>query len=268
MEQPIHCKLYTLTGNCTNKQACKFTHQPPTVYVQKKLALRSTGQEFIQEEFEKKVPEPKPVPSTSSNQDQKPKLRAGTNDFRADNNAFQKPTIQEHQQQQDMSQQMFYDPNQHYNNSTTYDEYQQQMQYQYSMMQQMMQGNPMMMMNQFGGGNDMMNMQNMMNQFGMDEYDDDDDDDEDEFVEKCSDCSCCNGFPYICKSSDFCREMDQCYCIMRIETEEKMNEDSNKMVEDSTFREDLKDCSCCKGFVFDCKGHICQDLGACHCIVN
>merc|ERR1739845_51731 len=114
-----------------------------------------------------------------------------------------------------------------------------------------------------GGMNMAYGMQNQngninLAQFGL-AMEDDDDEDENEFEEDCKDCECCHGFPYICKGSDFCREMDQCYCLMQKQTEENINE------ENTTFREDLASCDCCQGYYWRCNGVICQDLGACHC---
>lgn len=34
------------------------------------------------------------------------------------------------------------------------------------------------------------------------------------------------------------------------------------------FEERMKDCSCCKGYVYKCKGAICQSLGKCQCMVH
>jgi hypothetical protein len=98
---------------------------------------------------------------------------------------------------------------------------------------------------------------------GMDGEDSDDEEfDEDQFVDDCKDCDCCDGFPFICKNSDFCRDMDQCFCIMKLQTEETIKE------ENAAYREDLKDCDCCKGYYLKCHGQICEDLGACHCYVH
>jgi hypothetical protein len=126
-----------------------------------------------------------------------------------------------------------------------------------------MGGMDMNMMAGMMGGQGGMDMNMFSGMTGMDGEDSDDEDfDEDQFVDECKDCDCCDGFPFICKNSDFCRDMDQCFCIMKLQTEETIKE------ENAAYREDLKDCDCCKGYYLKCHGQICEDLGACHCYVH
>ena len=63
------------------------------------------------------------------------------------------------------------------------------------------------------------------------------------------------------------------------EVKEKMDMIAKDMVEEEVMEEmgkddsededkwypNYKDCNCCKGFVYKCKGEICADLGQCYC---
>ena len=48
--------------------------------------------------------------------------------------------------------------------------------------------------------------------------------------------------------------------------EEAIQELANDLSEDEDMWIPMyKDCECCKGFVFNCRGEICADLGQCYC---
>jgi len=38
-----------------------------------------------------------------------------------------------------------------------------------------------------------------------------------------------------------------------------------KQDEEQEFCVECKDCKCCKGFIYNCAGVVCKDLGMCHC---
>merc|ERR1712226_798036 len=99
--------------------------------------------------------------------------------------------------------------------------------------QQMYMQNVMMMQQQqmmnyggnYGYGNQNMGFGNQfMDYQGFNEADimqalmDDEEDDDEEFLEECKDCTCCNG-------SDFCRDIDQCFCLLKMSTEQQILED-------------------------------------------
>jgi hypothetical protein len=303
------CKMYRLTGNCFNKNTCKFSHIAPSVASHKKLQLKqskpfqmSAAQEFRPNEAtitETKQAEKKPqavnqfpgmvnqfpgmvnqFPDTANknfqdknhhnntDQSSRPKLKANNTDFNPGNQnqggfgqggmggfpGNMSPEMW--QQQMFMMQQQMQAMNMYGGGS--------QGGMNMGMMQGMMGGGMMgggMGGGMMGGGMDM-GMFNGMGGMEDEESDDEEDFDEDQFVDECKDCDCCDGFPFICKNSDFCREMDQCFCIMKLQTEETIKE------ENAAYREDLKDCDCCKGYYLKCHGKICGDLGACHCFMH
>lgn len=257
---------------------------PPAVIVErKKLTLRKAEPFTLQKPSEPTKPEvdnaqsksPSPekeIQTEKNNTGARPRLRANNTEFsmqenNTTSNNNNPPDIMNifHQMQ---------------NNPEMFEKLDPQTKQQFGMLMQMQMQQQQMMnqfpgqggMNQFpgmggqmGGMDQFMGMGGGMNQFmGMMDDDDEDDDDldEDMFVVECKDCECCNGFPYICKNSDFCREMDQCFCIMKMDTEATIQE------ENAAFRDDLKNCECCHGYYLKCKGDICQDLGACHCVVH
>ena len=45
---------------------------------------------------------------------------------------------------------------------------------------------------------------------------------------------------------------------------DEMGEESDSADEDKWYPK-YKDCECCKGFVYKCKGDACQSLGQCYC---
>jgi len=44
--------------------------------------------------------------------------------------------------------------------------------------------------------------------------------------------------------------------------------DIDNDADDNLFYVSFKDCECCKGYVYNCKGNTCKFLGACYCIVK
>lgn len=50
--------------------------------------------------------------------------------------------------------------------------------------------------------------------------------------------------------------------------DEDIYEDDEELVDKDEFFIQSKDCSCCKGFVYKCKGNPCVFLGACYCKVK
>lgn len=202
--------------------------------------------------------------------------------------------VQQIQQQAMMSQAAMYTPDAFYTAPSSQVNMMNQMN-QMNMMNQMNQINQMNQMNQmnmmgnnmgnnmgmmnngfnnfYGNGNFMnamqqqilmnqqMEMMNQMEMMDMVDGDEDEDSADDRFVEECKDCDCCNGFPYRCRTPGICEEMEQCYCVMQLETE--------KQIEEQTFfAKGSKDCDCCKGYVYNCKAPICEGLGVCQCIVR
>lgn len=279
------CKMYMLTGNCLNKCECPYNHLAPKVSVHKELTslkktepftmeFHPTGSQKKIETTENIITEKKPEPQTvqaspQADQPQQPQsmLNQNAQNLVNNNNQINFANLDANTQQEILK------------------NYQMQQQYQMLLMQQLQN-----QQNQFGGRNQFGNMmqqnmmqQNMMNQFGgmnqfgmnqfggnnmnmqdfmgmMENYEDSDEENDQEFVQECKDCTCCNGFPYMCTASDFCRDMDQCFCIMQMETEGYIKE------QDAAFREDLKDCDCCHGYYLKCNGDICSHLGVCHCV--
>jgi len=239
------CKMYRLTGNCPKMDTCKLTHKAPLVAERKKLGLRAAEPFNPQQSSEVQNNSTSQSPEKKDAKD-RPKLRANNTEFKMTDDAKNESPALDNPMYQMMLQNLRTNPN---FDMEAFNKWPEPMQINYlnGLCMQQMQFTQMMGGNMgMQGGMNMAygmqnNMQDLMAMMGMAEGDDDEEDDN-EFVELCKDCDCCKGFPYICKSSDFCREMDQCYCIMQMETEQNIDE------ENKAFREDLKSCDCCHGY--------------------
>ena len=119
--------------------------------------------------------------------------------------------------------------------------------------QQQMIMQEMMMMNQMEG-----------NQGFSDEedYEDEEYHDPNEIVPECIECQCCNGKPYGCQGDLMCSEMGQCYCLIQLETEKKIEHNQN------FYADNMKDCECCRGYIYNCKNEMCRKLEVCHCVIR
>lgn len=277
------CKMYMLTGNCLDKCKCPYNHLAPKVSVHKKLSGLKKSEPFSmdfhpsgsQKKVEKtetiiteKKPEPQiqAAPPVQQRQNQNPQGLVNNNNqinFNQLDGKKQQELLQAYQMQQYqmlMMQQQYQNQNQKNQfggNNFGMNNMQQNMMNQFGNMN--FGGmNQFQAMNQFE--NQLQGMQNLIGMMENQEEESDEEYDDEEFVEQCKNCECCNGFPYMCTASDFCRSMEQCFCIMQIETEQNIKE------ADSAFREDLKSCECCHGHYLKCSGDICHHLGVCHCV--
>ena len=53
--------------------------------------------------------------------------------------------------------------------------------------------------------------------------------------------------------------------MMEDEIENQCMEELDSEEDEDKWYPQYKDCSCCKGFVYNCKGQVCKDLGQCYC---
>ena len=85
-------------------------------------------------------------------------------------------------------------------------------------------------------------------------------------IDLCSDCTCCNGSPINCPNcaamSSDPDEIVICSCFLQLEAENNIIQNQN------SFNPEFGDCECCHGYIDNCKGDVCKDLGICQCVMR
>lgn len=90
-----------------------------------------------------------------------------------------------------------------------------------------------------------------------------DDDTINEILQTCAECNCCNGDVLNCQNCADGGEESLCNCLMMMEAERNVYDSNNRV-----FKKQFSNCDCCKGYVDDCNGAVCIDLGTCQCVVR